>query len=73
MNITKVKVKCDFTIFDRLFLNGDIIYISGSIYTMDGRFDYARKYFSEDRTYLGRTSDDYYYKNIQHKVSTHTE
>jgi hypothetical protein len=69
MYIEKCKVKSNFEMLDKLFLEGDVIYVSESIHTMDGVFDYARKVFDADRNYLGRIRNSYYEKSIRHALA----
>lgn len=65
MYIEKFTVKDNFEMLDRLFLEGDTVYISESIHTMDGYFDYARKVFDADRKYLGRIRDSYFTGSVK--------
>lgn len=65
MKVIKYITNNNITILEKLFIEGDIIYISESIHTMDGVFSYSRKVFDENKNYLGRISDDYFEKKIK--------
>lgn len=52
-NATKYKVIYPFEVLSTLFIEDDEIYFTESIYRMNGTFDYSRKVFSSDKTYLG--------------------
>lgn len=65
MQVRKYTVKANFTVLDTLFLQGDEIYISGSIYAMDGNFSYCRKVFTVTRSFLGRISDKHFTDSIK--------
>lgn len=68
--IYKHTVKYDFTILSRLFLKDDVIYISDSIYTMNGVFDYRRDVFDENRKMIGSIRDSHFYKNVKHYLTS---
>jgi hypothetical protein len=65
MYIEKYKVKSNFEVLNKLFLKGDIIYVSERIHTMDGVFDYTRKVFDADKNYIGKIRDGYYEESIR--------
>ena len=65
----KFKIKSEFEILNKLFIEGDIVFISDPIHIMDGQYDYARKIFDENKNYLGKISDNYFEKNINHKIT----
>ncbi len=68
-SIYKHTVKSDFTILGRLFLKDDVIYISDSIYTMNGLFDYRRDIFDDSRKMLGSIRDSHYYKSVKYHLN----
>lgn len=68
MNITKYIVNRSLEMLDTLFLEGDIIYISESMHTMDGNFDYSRKVFNSDKKYLGRIRSSYFDDRIKNSL-----
>jgi hypothetical protein len=67
-SVTKYKAKHDFEVLSKLFLKEDFIYISGSIYMMNGVFSYARKVFDENKNYMGLISDKHYYDKIKYHL-----
>lgn len=53
MTIENYKAKDNVEILEKLFLVGDVIYVTPSFHVMNGVFDYARKVFDGDKNYLG--------------------
>ena len=56
------EVKSKLVILDKLFLEGDTVYITNSFHVMNGVYDYARKVYDCDKNYLGMIRDDEFYK-----------
>lgn len=68
MYVYKYKAKTNLTVLDSLFLEGDLIYVSESIYMMNGHFDYARKIFDSDKRYLGMIRDSKFHENVEKRL-----
>lgn len=68
MNVQKYKVTSNIEMWNMLFLEGDIIYVTDAIYTQDV-FEYIRKVFDVNRKFLGRISDNYYESTIRHSLT----
>ncbi|MBS3993139.1 MAG: hypothetical protein KGZ87_05440 [Bacteroidetes bacterium] len=68
MTIINYKAKRNIELLNKVFLEGDIIYVTESFYVMDGRLDYARKVFDENKNYLGMIRDSYFEDSIKNTL-----
>lgn len=68
MNVIKFKVIKDFTIFDKLFLKDDVIYMYTENIDVHEKLKKAYRLFDYNRNYLGLIWSDKYKSEVYHNI-----